>query len=115
MFVRRIVSILLLIIGITAFLFGSYISDQVLQGQNKIDNTQNSVNQVRKFTRIIPYTKTIGKIATARIQQRIEEGKETVSQYQKMAYWLHIGGGISFLLGAILLIFSFSNKQRRRK
>lgn len=110
---RRITSIVLLILGIAMFIFGSYISGQVAQGEKKIANAQQNVNQVRKLTKASPYTKGLGKVATQPVQQKINEGKQTASQYKKVATWLHIGGSVLFILGVVLLIFSFSDKKKK--
>lgn len=101
---KKILSPSLIIIGIILFVFGSYISQQVKQGEQKISRAEAGVNQTCNLTKINPYTHKIGKIFTHPIRKKISEGKKSADHYKTVAFYLHLGGIIIFLLGFLSLI-----------
>lgn len=108
---KKIIGIVLLVIGICLYLFSGYISTQVAQGQQKIVNTQKNVNRARGLTNLSPYTKDIGNVATQPIQQKIDQGKQEVAQYQALANWLRLGGVICIVAGVVLFVFGTLGKK----
>lgn len=109
---KRIVSIVLLILGVGFYIFGTYIESEVTQGEKKIANAQGMVDKGKSLTDITPFTKGIGDMATSSAQKKIDEGKEKAHNYQILANWLH-GSGIGlFVIGAILLGVSFIRPKK---
>lgn len=110
---KKIIGILLIFLGVAAFLFANYVANQVEEGKQKIKNTQKTVNQVKKISKVNPYSKAIGEIATQPVQEKINAGKEEVKQYSKLAKRLYVGSYISFGLGLLFLIFGFIYKKKK--
>lgn len=108
---KRILSGILLILGIGLYIFGSYISGEVAEGRKKIASGQQSVDRAKGASQFSPYTKGLGDMATGSAQKKIDKGKEDVEKYQAMANWLHGVGIVVFIVGAGLLIFSFTRKK----
>lgn len=108
---RKILSPILIVLGIGLFIFGVYISGQVRIGEKKIRNAQKGVKQVCNLAEGNSYTKLVGKIATSPIQQKIKEGKGTVKGYKRLASWLKVCGIAFFSTGFIWLIF-FRGKSK---
>ena len=111
--IKRILSGVLIILGIGLYIFGSYISGEVSMGREKIESAQKNVNQGRKFSQINPFSKEIGGMFADSAQKKIDEGKQEVDKYYILANWLHGGGIVIFVAGIGLLAFSFVRKKSR--
>lgn len=109
----KIAGFIIAILGICAFVFGTIVSTKVKMGEQKINKSQRGVNAVRDVTRIDPFIKRIGKIATQPVQQKINEGKVTAGKYKKLALWLRIGGIVLFAGGSILVIYGYARSSKR--
>ena len=108
---KRILSGILIVLGIVLYIFGSYISDEVAQGRKKISSAQKSVDQGRGLSQISPFSKGIGDMATDSAQKKIDEGRQDADAYQVIANWLHGTGIVIFVAGIGLLVFSFIRKK----
>jgi hypothetical protein len=109
---RRILSIILLILGASFYLVGNHIADEVAHGQKKIEHAQQGVDQARGLSSMSPYTQDLGDVATGTVQKKIDAGREEAGYYQMVANWLHGSGAVLFIIGAGLLVFSFVNKRK---
>ncbi len=109
----KIGGFIILILGICVFVFGTIVSAKVRQGEIQINKGQRGVNFVRDVTRINPFTKKIGKMATRPAQQRINRGETSAERYKKLAIWLRIGGIVLFVGGAVLIFYGYSGKSKR--
>lgn len=103
----RILSTILIILGIVLYILGSYISGEVSEGRQKIAGAQKGVDMGRRFSPSGP----VGDIATGSVQKKIDEGSRTADKYQVLANWLHGSGIVFIVVGAGLLIFSFVRKK----
>ena len=107
----RILSVIVILLSIGIYIFGSYISGEVSQGRTKITSAQKNVDRGNEFSQLSPYTKDLGDIATDSAQKKIDEGKQEANKYQVLANWLHGGGIVIFVAGIGLLVFSFVRKK----
>lgn len=99
---RKIISPILVVAGVVLFIFGSYISSQVNQGQEKINRAQKGVNAACSIIKVNPNVEKIGKtVGTKPIQQKINEGQEQADSYKKLAFTFKVGGVSLFVLGLI--------------
>lgn len=112
---KRIWGIVLIIIGIILFVFGSYVSGEVAQGEQKIKSAQKGVDQSKSLTSSNRYTKSVGNMATRPVQKKIDEGKHEAASYQTLANILHGSGVVVFIIGVGCIAFSFTSKHRKRK
>ncbi|MCH9632250.1 MAG: hypothetical protein S4CHLAM6_05810 [Chlamydiae bacterium] len=109
--VAKFLSPVLVIIGIILYIFGSYVSHQVKQGEQKISKAEAGVNQTCNITKINPYAHQIGKIFTHPIRKKISEGKKSADHYRSVAFSLHLSGIIVFALGVLSLLFIKQKKH----
>lgn len=109
----RILSGILLILGIGLYIAAGYIASEVSEGRGKIAGAQGGVDKGRELSQLNPYTKDLGDIAADAFQKKIDEGKGKADKYQVLANWLHGSSIVLFIAGIGLLVFSFKSKKRR--
>ncbi len=108
---KRIIGIILIICGVGLYIAGSYVAGEVAQGRKKISSAQKSVNQLRGLTNLSPITKDAGDLATGSAQKKIDAGRYKANTYQVLAGWLHGVGIAIFVIGIIILVWSFFRKK----
>ena len=108
---KKVLGIILIILGVGLYMFGNYIASEVAKGRSEISSGQETVDQVKKLTEFHPFTKEIGDMATDSAQKQIDEGKVKADKYQQLANWMHGGGIVVFIVGIGIFIFSFSRKK----
>lgn len=96
---RRTFGIVLCVVGIALILFAMYIKSETVEGRQRISSAQKQVNTGKKLFSLSPVTEPVGKGLTGAAQRRIDEGRREVSQYEDLAYWFQIGGGILIVIG----------------
>ncbi len=109
---KKIVGLVLLIVGACAILFATYIDSQVAAGKVQLRNTQQGVDVGNSLFSTNKVTKQVGDPLTGVVQKKIDDGQVTVEQYERLSSGLKIGGGLSILAGIAVLIASF--KKRRK-
>ena len=72
--IKRIISLVLLIVGIGCYFFAGYISGEVAEGRKKIASGQKTVDELQGLSKLSPYTKDIGEAATSSAQKKIDAG-----------------------------------------
>ncbi len=111
MIFRRIISILVILIGV-AMIFGTmYIREQIEEGKQKIAHAQEKVDQGNGLFGLTPFTRPIGKEATSSIQKKIEEGQGQIEKYEQIADNLQIGGIVLIVLGTFFL---FTGRKKKK-
>ncbi len=113
--IRRILGIVFAVGGIIMLLFSNYIYEQIGEGNRKISRAQKQVDTGNAFLSLTPESKKIGEHLTGPIQQKIDDGRATVEEYEVLAERLHIGGIVLIIVGAGLFIISFINRRKRSK
>jgi hypothetical protein len=103
---RRIVGILIAIVGIVLVSVSYYIKNQVGAGQEKIQSAQESVNKGNSFFSgsSNPIVEGVGKNMTGSAQKKINMGKEEIAKYAALAEQMLIGGIVLIVLGTITAI-----------
>ena len=102
---KKIIGIVLIIIGVVMFIFSNSISNQVAEGRGEISSAQEKVDMGNTLFSATPESKQVGKVITGSAQNQINEGSATADYYENMAHWLKIGGVVVFIIGAGLVIF----------
>ncbi len=110
--IRRISGIVIIISGLSLYVFSTYIADQVSAGREKITKGEKNVNQLRDLTSLSPYTKGFGGLIADSGQKKIDAGKEEASEYEQLAHKLYLGGIALVILGAGLFGISFVHKNK---
>jgi hypothetical protein len=97
--VRKIIGIVLVIVG-ALFLYGSnYINTQVAEGRMQISSAQKKVDTTGTLFSLHPATKQVGKQFTNYAQNKIDEGSQEANQYAQYANWCMIGGIALIVIG----------------
>ncbi len=109
---KRILGIIILIAGISMYLFSNYITEQVHAGKNKISKAQKQINQANTLFSLNPVAKEVGKQVTDAGQEKIKEGEQQVQSYEQMAHRLYVGGIAAVILGAGIVAISLIKKAK---
>jgi CRISPR/Cas system CMR subunit Cmr6 (Cas7 group RAMP superfamily) len=108
---KKILSLFLVLLGLVAVLISLYISEKVLQGEQKISKAQKQVNQMDSLFSMDSRTKAVGKNLTDAAQKKIDAGRLTIDQYEELAFYLKIGGIFLLILGTGTTYLSFRKKK----
>lgn len=110
---KRILGIVLVLIGVACLLFSNYINNQVGQGRGKIAKAQGQVNMAEGFMSLSPEAKQYGKGMTESAQGQINAGSATADMYAQRATMLQWGGIGLIVIGGLLLIFGGKKSSKR--
>lgn len=107
---KRILGIIVVVLGIACIFFSNYITDQVNEGKGQIKSAQKKVDTGTGILSLSPYTKDVGEKLSDSAQKKIDEGKAQVTYYEGIAGQLQVGGIVLIIAGAVLIIIG-----RRKK
>ncbi len=110
---KKIIGSILFLIGALLIAFSAILNAQIQEGEQKIQNSQQTVNTVKKVSRIHPILKKVGEIATSPVQTKIDEGKLEVNKYRGISLILVICGFSSAFFGLLFLIWGFFQKKKK--
>jgi peptidoglycan hydrolase CwlO-like protein len=108
---KKSIGFVVVILGVVSILFANYIHGQVDAGKQKVSSAEKKVGQANSLFSLNPVVKEIGQEATNRAQDKIDEGKETIGQYERIAQWLQMGGIVLVIVGAGIVLVSFLKKK----
>ena len=108
----RILGIVLVIAGVVAICFSSYINSQVAQGKIQVAQGEQKMNAGKQLFSVTPLTEKIGEGMTSGGDKKIAEGKQKIAHYQGVANSLMTIGVILIIAGAAIFIWSFFAKRR---
>lgn len=108
---RKNSSIILLVLGVGTFVFGSYMSYEAGQKGNKISQAEENVEGRRKPL-VGPVRKSVSARTTETAEEKIGEEKQKLGQSQVTANWLQGTGIVLFVLGLGYFLFGYSHKKR---
>jgi hypothetical protein len=101
---KRIVGIVVLVIGVVLVGFSIYIKTQVAEGKEEVSRAQRRVDQGNSLFSLTPVTKGIGKGISGSAQEKINEGVRKIGEYSSLASGLEIGGIILILAGLGIIL-----------
>ena len=101
---RRIIGIVILIIGIALIGFSMYIKGRVAEGRGQISDVQRQVDTGTGLFKFNPITEEVGKELSRPAQKKIDRASQEANEYEQMAKWLKIGGIILIVIGAVVII-----------
>lgn len=108
---RRILGMIILVIGILMMIFSISIKNRTEEGNQEVKSGQKKVDRTNKAFSLTPLTEPLGKGVTGSAQKQIDEGKEEIAYYQQMAKWLKTGGIIFIAAGVVTIIIPRKNKR----
>ncbi|MBN2479126.1 MAG: hypothetical protein JXA94_02745 [Parachlamydiales bacterium] len=97
---KRILGIVIIIIGAALIISSFIIKSQVSEGRKEIAEAQKQVNRGSSLFSHNPITKEIGKGLTGAAQNKIDAGTQKANFYNTLAVWFQIGGAVFIVLGA---------------
>jgi hypothetical protein len=109
---KKLFSLVVMLLGAGALYGSYYIKNQVIQGQHQIKKAQKQVGQLDSLLQMSPYTSPLGKGISGAAQDKIDEGQQEIKKYTLIANSLETGGYVGLGLGAFLFLLSFRRKKK---
>ena len=97
---KKIGSLLFLLLGLCCVAGSYFILHEVKEGKKKIAHAEKKMDQGDALFSLSPATKELSKGLFETAQRKIEEGKQEVAKYESLAGWLQIAGFLFVALGA---------------
>ena len=82
---KRILGIILAILGVSLLISSFYIKSQISSGREEISDAEKKLNIGKKLFSLNPITKEAGKDLSAPIERKIEAGSEKANRYEMIA------------------------------
>ncbi len=103
---KRILGIIIIIIGISFIASSFYIKSRVTSGREQISQAEGTVRKGKQLFSLDPIAKEAGKVITDPIDKKLKEESAKADRYDTLATWFQIGGGIFIVIGAGLIFIS---------
>lgn len=103
---RRILGIIIVILGIALILSSFLIKSRVTEGKNQISEAQSQVNLGNNLFSLNPTSKEVSKGFMGSAQNKIDEATEKSNFYNSLALWFQIGGAVFIVLGSGIIFIS---------
>lgn len=107
---KQILGGIIFVGGLGLLYMAHYINVQVAEGNLQILSGERKVNQMNSLFNATPYTKDVGQGLTSGAQKQIDEGKNTIEYYTKVANRCQFGGIAALVVGAGMM-FYFRKKK----
>lgn len=111
---KKIVGIIVIIVGVVLFGVSNYIQNQIGEGKEKIAAAQKKLDQGQSLFSVSPVTKELGKGVISSGQKKINAANRTVAYYQDLAQKLQIGGIALVVVGALFLFVVKGQKKKKK-
>jgi len=102
---KKVISIIVILVGVAFLFFSNYITKEVAAGRIKIEQGQKKIDTVDSIFSTNKFTKPIGKEITGSGQRKIAEGKMTIKRYESISNQLHLAGIVLIVVGFGLFLF----------
>lgn len=102
---KKIIAVVVFLVGVAMLGGAFYIKDQVAKGKLKVASAEKKINQGKTLFSLNPVSKEIGDQVAQSADRKIAGAKLEISDYEALALDLQIGGIILILLGAGGFIF----------
>ncbi len=108
---RKILSILVMLIGIGIFMYGNSISQKANKGASKVAQAEETQEEKRKPL-VGPVRKTLREQASETAEKKISVAKQKVVKKEVTADWLHGTGIAVFVVGLGCFIYDIARKKK---
>lgn len=112
--VKRIVGIIVFIIGVAMLFISSNIKKQVAEGTLKVTSAEKSVNQANSLFSLSPATKQLTQGSIKGAEKKIAAGKAEIAYYSKLADELQMGGFVLSLAGILVFVLGKDRKKQKK-
>lgn len=96
---KRILGLLLILIGAGFIYFSQYIADQVEHGREEIRSGQKKINTTRSIFSQSKYTEPFGEAITRPGEKKIAAGRRDIAHYSNLASKLELAGIVLIIVG----------------
>ncbi len=107
--VKRIIGIIVFVVGVVMLFVSANIKKQVSEGTLKVRSAEKSVGQANRLFSLSPAAKQLSQGSMRGAEKKIAAGKEQIAYYSKLADELQLGGFV--LVAAGILIFVLGRHQ----
>lgn len=112
---KRILGLVVLIVGVILLFVSHYIEGRVAEGQEQVKGAQKKVNQGNSLFSLSPATKDAGQQLTKGAQKKIDAGKQQISHYADIADQLQVGGILLVIVGAGIILICRNKKDAKKR
>jgi len=100
---RRILGIILIVLGVCSITLSFYIKSQVKEGRKQISGAQEKINKGKELFSLNPLAKDVGKSITNPIEKKLKKESTKADKYDTVGTWLQIGGVVAIVIGGFLI------------
>lgn len=101
---KKIIAIIIIVVGLAALGGSFYVKRQVAQGRQQISEGQSKVDTGQGLLKSNPFTNEAGKILSAPAQSKIDAGTREADSWAQYAQWLKWGGIALIVIGFLILL-----------
>lgn len=109
---KKILSLIALVFGVSAFIIGNYISNEVIEGEQKIAQAEENTKEQKRPV-LGPIRRNARNQATDNAREKINEKEKKIAGSEITANWLRGTGIILFVVGIGFLIFNYCQTKRK--
>jgi hypothetical protein len=110
---KRLITLLLIIIGFFGITASYYIHDKVLKGQEAINIAQAKIENSQAFFFFSPFTASLGQVLIGGHKEKLSQAQEKVTKYGKVAALTRAIGWDLFIIGLLTLPFVYRKSKNR--
>ncbi len=109
---KKIISIVLVVVGALMIGGAYYIKDQVAQGKIELSGAEKKLSRGKSLFSLNPISEEVGKQFTKSADRKIADAHDQIAYYSNLAENLQIGGIVLIVLGVGLFIF-YGRRSRK--
>jgi len=108
---KRILGILILLVGLAMLSVSYYIKHQVVEGRTQISSAQKKVDRGNSLFSLNPISKQLGQGMTNSAQKKIDKGQQEVDEYTVLANRFQTWGIVVAVVGVVVIAFGRKKKH----
>lgn len=109
--VKKIIAIILFIVGLGMIGGSLYIKNQVEQGKIKVANAERTIDQGKVLFSINPVSKQVGDGIVKAADRKIAGANRDIAYYENLAQQLMMGGILLIIVGVVVFAFSYRKRS----